>query len=463
VSSLILDFEEAVIRTASKHSSEIDFIQEGKFQAINKLQNLKFPNKKSEDWKYYNFENILNAKSTISNLETFSGTQKPSPNEIKKIIEQYVFQETMDNFIITVNGEFEQEFSKFKSQPDAVTILNFNSKEEINSDLQSVIKENFDFNKDQNYFEIVNTALFDKGFMVKIADNYQSQKPLQILHISNKESFNQIRSLIIAGKNSKIEIVVSYVGIANSRYYTNAVVDCILEESAHLKLDKIQNDSNDSTRLYHYNCKLKQNSNFEFNSFSIGAKSSRDQIKVDINGEGANASINGLYVVNETRSSHHQVTVNHNVPNSSSSQVFKGLILDNGIAEFNGLIEVAQNAHHSNAAQLNKNLLLSPNAHIDSRPQLNILNHDVKCSHGSTIGRLNQEELFYLISRGLSQEEARIILTYSFCQEIINRIGLNSARNYASNLAFAKLGATSNQAFKTLAENSKFKTSRYNT
>ncbi|MCE2928623.1 MAG: hypothetical protein LW817_03215, partial [Candidatus Caenarcaniphilales bacterium] len=102
MSSLILDFEEAVIRTASKHSSEIDFIQEGKFQAINKLQNLKFPNKKSEDWKYYTFENILNAKSTISNLETFSGTQKPSPNEIKKIIEQYVFQETMDNFIITV-------------------------------------------------------------------------------------------------------------------------------------------------------------------------------------------------------------------------------------------------------------------------------------------------------------------------------------------------------------------------
>jgi Fe-S cluster assembly protein SufD len=139
--------------------------------------------------------------------------------------------------------------------------------------------------------------------------------------------------------------------------------------------------------------------------------------------------------------------------------MFKGLLDDSSKAEFNGLINVAKGAFQTDSTQLNKNLLLSEKAHIDSRPQLNILNDDVKCSHGSTVGNLDEEQLFYLESRGLSSEGARAILTYSFCQELIKRISIESARNYASNLAFANISKQEEGSliFSTLAENSKFK------
>ena len=302
------------------------------------------------------------------------------------------------------------------------------------------------------------------GFLLDIKEGHKEARPLQILHISNKNHFNQIRSLIHVGKNAEQDIIVNYVGFEDSRYFTNAVIECYLDNGARLKLDKIQNDSKNATRLYNFYASLNRDSNFEFNSFSFGAKSSRDDIEVDIEASGAHASVNGLYVLNGSRKSHHKVTINHKVSHSTSEQLFKGLLLDESKAEFNGLIEVFRDAQKTDATQLNKNILLSPNAHIDSRPQLNILADDVKCAHGSTIGKLDQEELFYLMSRGLSKEEAQIILTYSFCQELIDKIKLSSVKNYAANLAFSSMKAKDSGLSKTLellADNSKFKKSRY--
>ena len=204
-----------------------------------------------------------------------------------------------------------------------------------------------------------------------------------------------------------------------------------------------------------------RDSDFEFNSFSFGALSSRDDINIDLREEAASAQVNGLYVVNQDRKSHHKVCINHLAAHTESQQLFKGLLQDQARAEFNGLIDVARDAQKINAEQLNNNLLLSKHAHIDSRPQLNILADDVKCAHGSTVGMLDPEELFYLQSRGLTEAEAKAILTYSFCQEIINKIDIESGRNYASNLAFSSLGSSDNQVLASLAGNTKFKHSRY--
>ena len=462
-----LDFQKAAIRASSSSASSIDFIQKKQGLALKQLDSLPFPTRKHEDWKYYNFSDILDSGFNLDHpieTELSSGISK---TELVKIVDKFVFRESVENLIVTVNGAYSEELSNFNN--DSIKILNFNSSEDLEKNPWA--KERCaklfakDLENETRYFKILNTLLMANGFLLEIPDNHKQEAPLQILHISNQNHFNQIRSLIHAGKNSEQDILVTYVGLEDSKYFTNAVIECHLDDGAKLKLNNIQNESKDSTRLYNFHASLSKDSNFEFNSFSFGAKSSRDDIEVDIEGSGAHASVNGLYVLNGSRKSHHKVTINHKVPNCTSEQLFKGLLLDESKAEFNGLIEVFKDAQKTNATQLNKNLLLSNKAHIDSRPQLNILADDVKCAHGSTIGKLDKEELFYLVSRGLSKEEAQIILTYSFCQELIDRIQLSSVRNYTANLAFSSMKAKDSNLNKTLsllAENSKFKNSRYN-
>lgn len=469
MSNKTLDFQDSALRASSNTASQIDFVQEKQKLALKQLDKVNFPDKKHEDWKYYDFSDILDSGFNLDHPISTEESTGLGKSELVRIVDKFVFRECVENLIVTVNGAFSEELSNFDIKNEGIRILNFNNKSELEKNpwAKEICKKLFASNieNENRYFKALNTLLIANGFLLDLKENHKSKTPLQVLHISNQNHFNQIRSLIHAGKNSQQDIVVTYVGLEESKYFTNAVIECFIDEGAKLKLDKIQNESKNSTRLYNFYASLDKDSNFEFNSFSFGAKSSRDDFEVDIEGTGAKASINGLYVLNNSRKSHHKVTINHKVPNCSSEQLFKGLLLDESRAEFNGLIEVCKNAQKTDATQLNKNILLSAKAHIDSRPQLNILADDVKCSHGSTVGRLNQEELFYLISRGLSKEDAQIILTYSFCQELIDKISLASVKNYTANLAFSSMKAKDlepNKTLELLADNSKYKKSRYN-
>lgn len=463
-----LDFQESAIRASSSSISDIDFIQDKQKLALSRLADISFPSRKNEDWKYYDFADILDSGFELQRPSTKEESTGLDKADLVKIVDKFVFRECVENLIVTVNGAYSAALSNFNTEDESIKILNFNNREDLEKNpWAKELSEKFfarGIENEKRYFKTLNTLLMDNGFLLKLADKHKQKAPLQILHISNKNHFHQLRSLIHAGKHSEQEIIVTYVGFEDSQYFTNAVIECHLEDGARLKLDKIQNESKNATRLYNFYASLNRDSNLEFNSFSFGSKSSRDDIEVDIEGSGAHTSVNGLYVLNESRKSYHKVTINHKVPHSTSEQLFKGLLLDKARAEFNGLIEVYKDAQKTDATQLNNNILLSPEAHIDSRPQLNILADDVKCAHGSTIGKLNQEELFYLISRGLSKEEAQIILTYSFCQELIDKISLKSAKNYAANLAFSNMKAENQETNKTLAllaDNSKFKQSRY--
>lgn len=463
-----LEFKEMLVRSASKALSSSEFIRNKQKLALDQIQDIGFPNKADEDWKYFDFSEILEASYNINNLKSAESSSGLSLTELNQLIDKYVFDETVENLLVTVNGAYQAELSNFKHKPPGIHILNLNDQEalEANPKTQEIIAKLFAnrINKETKYFKAINTALMNNAFLLYVEDNCHCDKPLQILHISNQNNFNQIRSLISVGKNSSLNINVSYIGLEGSKYLTNAMIEIDLQAGARAKLTKIQNESKEASCFYNLDANLAKDSNFEFNSFSFGANSARDDINIDINESGAHTSVNGLYVLNQNRRSHHKVTVNHIAAHSTSEQIFKGLLQDRSRAEFNGLIEVYKDAQKTDAKQLNKNLLLSKEAHIDSRPQLNILADDVKCSHGSTIGSINANELFYLRSRGLSEADAKAILTYSFAQELIDKIDMASVRNYASNLAYSSLRSEaskeSNSTIETLAENTKFKRHR---
>ena len=457
-----IEFNEFLAK--SDLSSSVSSIEQAKHQALKRLTAIGFPSKRNEDWKYFNFQDILDNQFAFTDK---SGSLDAS--ELNKLIERYSFPETLDNLLVTINGCYAKELSNYNFDNEQIQIINFHDQAELNAnpELQSIVNNHFKNNpqtQDQ-YFKLANTILAKSGFLLAVKAGYKGSKPLQILHISNQESFNQIRSLIHLSKDSELDIIVTYVGLQDSKYFTNAVIEAELEDNAKLKLDRIQNESQSSICLYDFHASLSEGSNFEFNSFNFGALSSREKIYVDINGENARASVNGLYVLNQDRKSHHQVAINHKAAHSYSEQLFKGLLQDRSRAEFNGSIDVGLNAKQTNAKQLNKNILLSKYAHVDSRPQLNILTDDVKCSHGATVGRLNDEEYFYLRSRGLSEADAKVVLTYSFSQELVECIKYDSVRNYAANLVFASLESEDvnfdEQILAMLANNSKFKQARY--
>lgn len=435
-----IDYVEALFRASSQLNSGVEFIKTKQAQAADKLSELGFPVKSNEDWKYYDFSPVLEETYKLNDGRSSFSEEKLI--RMRELVAKYAFPETTENLLVTVNGAFNAQLSSLKLGSE-LEILNFNDPEALakSPEAKASVEAFFakDLEEDTNFFKVANTALMTNGFLLKVHDNAVIEKTLQVLHISNEDTFNQTRSLIHMGKNSELKILVNYVGLDDAKYFTNAVIEAKLEANSKLKLDKIKNESKNAIQMYSLHAELERDSNFEFNAYSFKSKTSRDEVIVDINAENAHASVNGLYVVGSEKKSHHKVVVNHNAPHCTSQQLYKGLLYDKARAEFNGMINVAKAAQQTDAQQLNKNLLLSDEAHIDSRPQLDILADDVKCSHGSATGQLDEDELFYLQSRGMKAEDANIMLTYSFCDEIIKNIDLESARDYVSELAVRNL------------------------
>jgi Fe-S cluster assembly protein SufD len=448
-----IQFEESIIRSSSLLDIENSPIKDFKKEALEYISNTPLPDRKNESWKYYDFKDLLsNSENIFAQAETFK-KEELEQKDLVKIVDKYVFRESIDNLIVTVNGVYREDLSNFNNKDVQISNLNSGDTKPF-----SLIEKN---QTGDPYLRSLNTLFIDNAFFITANKGVNVEKAIQVLHISNQNSFNQIRSVIELEENAEMEIIVNYVGLEDSNYISNAIIDCKLAQNARLKFDKIQSDSKNAVTLYNLNAVLERDSDFNFSAFHFGAKSSRDEITIDLNGQNANADLNGLYVVNKDRKTHQKITVNHNVERCTSTQLFKGIISDEARAEFNGMIEVKKDAQLTDAKQLNNNLLLSAKAHIDSRPQLNILADDVKCAHGSTIGQLNEEELFYLQSRGLTKDDAFTTLTYSFCEEILNKIGLESVKNYATNLAFNNIASNESDLLAKLAQNDKFKKSRY--
>lgn len=437
------EFLEQIFRAKSEQVSPMDFVKSKQELALNRISSLGFPEQKQEEWKYYDFAPVLAADYKFQTQELPKLSDKEI-KEYKKMISHYVFPETLNNFLVTLNGAYCPELSSFE-ECAGLEILDFNKACQLDSHAKLKEKVLASFAKgiseEDNVFKAINTVMMQNGFLLYFNEKYQNKESLQILHISNQNTFNQIRSLIYCDKNSQAKVLVNDIGSEDTKYFSNTVVEIFLEANSKLKLDKIQNESQKSLRMYDLNAELKRDAKFDFNVFSFGAASSRDDIKVQIKEKGAEANIAGLYVLNDDRKSHYRVVVDHEAGNSESSQLFKGLLYDSSRAEFNGLINIEKDAQQVNAEQLNQNLLLSETARVDSRPQLNILADDVKASHGSTTGQINEEEIFYLQSRGIEREEAIILLTYSYCRQLISRIEPDSAKDYISKLAVKNLSA----------------------
>jgi Fe-S cluster assembly protein SufD len=292
-----------------------------------------------------------------------------------------------------------------------------------------------------NPFVTLNTANLEGATVVRVPRNAVLEKPIRIDYQASDGVAIHPRAVIIVEANAQCSIVEAYSG--EGRYFTNAVTDIVLEEGAVVDHYKIQRESSQAFHVATLRATLGRAANFSSHSISLGGALVRNDAGATLS-EGSEATLNGLYLVTGSEHVDNHTVIDHAQPNANSHELYKGILDGRSSAVFNGRIIVRKDAQKTDSKQTNKNLVLSDEAVINTKPELQILADDVRCTHGATIGQLDEEAMFYLRSRGIGRQDARSILTYAFAQDILDRIKVAPLKESLERALFEKLNEHGN-------------------
>jgi Fe-S cluster assembly protein SufD len=402
-----------------------------------------FPTLQHEDWRYTNV-------APIAKLD-FKPVFDVAPDGITgDAADTAAFTKLAGNHLVFVNGHYSAKLSSKRPLPTGVKVESLAAALANGSPLLEKHLGRY-ATAEGNAFTALNQAFFLDGAFIFVPAGVEVEEPIQLVFISSAQQSGatiQPRNLIIAEANSKLTIIESYLSINSAVYFTNAVTELIAGDNATVELIKFQDEQTDSFHVAMIHGQFGRASNINVHSFALGAKLSRNNIRVTLAGEGLECILNGLYLTRNEQLADHHMIVEHAQPHCASHEYFNGILDDKSRGVFHGRILVRQLAQKTDAKQTNKNLLLSDDATADTKPQLEIYADDVKCTHGATIGQLNDESIFYLRSRGISTETARKMLIHAFAGEIIERIQCESAREELDRLVWFRLEANPHLAEK---------------
>jgi len=291
-------------------------------------------------------------------------------------------------------------------------------------------------NDDSNPFVALNTANFEDGAFLHVPKNTIVDEPVWVDFTGVSGHATHPRNLIVVGAGSQVRIVERYTGAG--RYFTNAVTEIIVGENATVEHVKLEEESPDSFHIATIQVQQARDSNFKAHNISLGGLLVRNDVNAVLS-TGCEGTLNGLYLTKGSQHVDNHTALDHAAPHAASHELYKGIMDGASSAVFNGKILVRKDAQKTDAKQTNKNLVLSENAVINTKPELQILADDVRCTHGATVGQLDEEALFYLRARGIGQIEARDLLIYAFARDVIDRVGIPSVREYLEKALFESL------------------------
>lgn len=346
--------------------------------------------------------------------------------------------------LVFVNGYYSQRLSSADGLTPGVVVGNLSSLLQSRPDLlEGALSRTAEF-KDRA-FVALNTAFLNDGAVIHIPKGVAVEKPIYICHVSwtvdDRPSVSHPRNLIIAEEGSQATVVEIYIGGGKAPYLTNAVTEIVAGRGAVVDHYKLQQENGNAFHLRSMDARQEADSRVSSLSVSLGAALSRNEVRIVLNAEGAECAINGLYMVTGRQHSDNQTSIEHAKPHGTSSELYKGILAGQSTGVFNGKIIVRPNAQKTVSRQTNKNLLLSNDALVNTKPLLEIFANDVKCNHGATIGRLDEGQIFYLRSRGLSDVHARSLLTYAFASDLVTKIRVPTLRQGLEKWIFRRLMA----------------------
>ena len=395
-----------------------------------------FPTLHDEDWRFTNVAPIAKLNFQLAKEVSVNGAET-------KLIDESAFAKLSGHRLVFVNGFFCAKLSSLKPVAGGVRIENLSAA--LAKDSALIEKHLGKYaHTASNTFAALNQAFFTDGAFIFVPAGVEVAEPVQLIYISSAKQNGETilpRNLVIAEANSKLTVVESYISTGNVAYFTNAVTEILAGESARVEHVKLQDEATDAFHIATIAGEFGRTSNVTVHSFALGAKLSRTNIRTKLAGEGLECILNGLYLTRGEQLADHHMIVEHAQPHCASHEYFNGILDDKSKGIFHGRIYVHPIAQKTDAKQTNKNLLLSDDATADTKPQLEIYADDVKCTHGATIGQLNDESIFYLRSRGIGTDTARQMLIHAFAGEIIERIKCESAREVVDKLVWDRLEA----------------------
>jgi Fe-S cluster assembly protein SufD len=406
-----------------------------------------FPTTRQEDWRNTNVAPIAAVRFHPAT------TPLPPPQRGGELrILQHPLADLGCPKLVFINGRFAKQLSTLEALPKGVQAGSL--AEGLANDAKTLERHLARYAPDyrEHAFVALNTAFIEDGAFIEIPKGVVLEKPIYLLYVSDPSGLPTVsypRNLIIAGRESQATIIEAYVGdgagksagAADSVYFTNAVSEVAVGEGAVITYHRIQQENENAFHFGRLVFHQERSSNVATHSIATGGRLVREEVNAILDGEGAEATLAGMYVITGHQHVDNQTTLDHAKPHCSSREVYKGVLDGESSAVFNGKIIVRKDAQKTDSKQSNKNLLLSEKAIIDTKPALEIYADDVKCTHGATIGQIDADAIFYLRSRGIGRQEARDLLTYAFANDILGRIKYAPLRERLSEGLFARLAS----------------------
>jgi Fe-S cluster assembly protein SufD len=410
----------SVAESSDLPGQDLPWLQALRQRALTQFSEAGLPAKKEENWKYTSLWSLSQQAFTHDAVKTTI-----VPDECAKVA-------LLDDAyrLVIVDGEYIADLSELNGLPEGVTVKPFSaSLGAVEQQLgQQVALEKVGLTA-------LNTLLMKEGVMVHIAGSIVLDKPIELLVINSgvtADLATHLRNMIVLDTNAQATVVEHYVGVTESVNFTNVVSEVVLAEQAELFHYKLQQESHQAFHIATLAAKQAAGSRWHTQNITLGGKLSRNDVHSRLEGEQSHTTMDGLYLLNDEQHADTHTRIDHIVPNTTSNELYKGVLNDDCHGVFNGKVIVHQDAQKTDSNQYNHNLLLSRGCAIDTKPEMEIYADDVKCGHGSTVGQLDMNQLFFLRARGLDEVTARSLLTHAFAVDVLNRIPSETVRQALS-------------------------------
>jgi Fe-S cluster assembly protein SufD len=393
--------------------------------ALAQVHALPVPTSKTEAWKYTRVAKLFNQPYTV-----------PKGDVAVTLPERLPFAALR---LVFVNGHFRRELSDDLASVDGLV---FGSMREAMGTPDFAKRYVSITPTHERLFSAMNTAAPTDGLFVHVKANNALDRPIHVLQItSGGGQLIQPRDLILVDASAKAEIIYEQLAVDAGSSMVNAIREFAVGEGASLSVHKLQREIDGPAQISQETARVESNGHFSLSTITLEGTLIRNDVHVSLAGPHAHAELNGAYVLNGSTHCDNHTYIGHDVPDCTSDELYKGIIAEKGTAVFNGKVYVKQDAQRTRAYQSNANILQGDDARIFTKPELEIYADDVKCSHGCTIGRLDEKGLFYLRSRGVSEAEARKMLSHAFMTDVLERITNEDRRKHLAELIDAKLEA----------------------
>lgn len=371
-----------------------------------------FPSRHQENWKYTDLTFLATQRFNWNpRVDSISATQ----------ISHYCLENTPSHRLVFIDGCFCVPLSNLEALPDNITLMSLSEALLLHPERVKPYLEK----EAACQLTKINTAFVNDGVVLHISKNTRVEQPIHLLFLSSEASHDtmvNLRNILLLEENSQANILEEHAMLCDTNQVKNIITQIICQTGATLHYHKLQRESQHTVHIARTEIQQARDSQLHSHSISLGAKLARDDLHVTLNEPGASCELNGFYALSDHQHIDHHTRIDHVSPHCNSDECYKGILQDKAVGVFNGKVIVHPHAQKTSSQQINKNLLLSKTAQMNTKPELEIYADDVKCAHGATVGQIEPEALFYLRSRGLSEADALSLLTHAFYSDVLERI-----------------------------------------